>query len=107
MPAVQTPLWWTILPLVLKCVSYVSCAVGLWKAIAPAEIVLSIGIVGFLALIFVLGLKYLELLPARKQVKKAVEEPPEESVGGAGEEVAEENKEALEPAEGSVAASEG
>jgi len=43
---------------------------------------LSIGIVGYLALIFVLGLKYLELLPARKQVKETAEESTKESVKG-------------------------
>jgi len=42
---------------------------GVWGALgsfnfAPVEIILSVGIVAFLALIFVLGLKYLELLPS-------------------------------------------
>jgi Ni/Fe-hydrogenase subunit HybB-like protein len=57
---------------------------GVWGALgsftfAPAEIVLSVGIVCFLALIYVLGLKYLELLPAIKPVKEVAEEPTEET----------------------------
>ena len=53
---------------------------GVWGAVgsstfAPAEIILSIGIAAFLALIFLLGLKYLELLPAKEQVEKASEVP--------------------------------
>jgi len=77
---------------------------GVWGALgsfafAPAEIVLSVGIVGFLGLIFILGLKYLELLPAKEQVEEAVEGPSEE--------VVEESKEALGPTEGSVATNEG
>ena len=44
---------------------------GVWGAIgpfrfAPVEIVLSVGIVALLGLLFVLGLKYLELLPAKE-----------------------------------------
>ncbi len=47
---------------------------GVWGAVgsfafAPAEIVLSIGVVGFLSLIFILGLKYLELLPAKEKTE--------------------------------------
>lgn len=42
---------------------------GVWGMVGsfplrPAEIILSVGIVSFVALLFVLGLKYLELLPA-------------------------------------------
>jgi molybdopterin-containing oxidoreductase family membrane subunit len=49
---------------------------GVWGAIgsfafAPTEIVLSVGIVCLLALIYILGLKYLELLPAKTPVAKA------------------------------------
>lgn len=67
---------------------------GVWGAIgsfpfAPVEIVLSVGIVAFLALIFILGLKYLELLPAKEQVKEAAQEPTEGAVS--------ESKEALGP----------
>jgi len=85
---------------------------GVWGALgsfnfAPTEIVLSIGIFALLALIFILGLKYMELLPARKPTKTVTEEPTEEAVEGAGEELAEENKEAPGPKEGSVATSEG
>ncbi len=85
---------------------------GVWGALgsftfAPAEIILSIGIFALLALVFVLGLKYLELLPAGKQAEKATEEPTEEAAKGAGEEPAEENKEAPGTTEGSVATSEG
>ncbi len=62
---------------------------GVWGALgsfslAPIEIVLSVGIVAALGLLFILGLKYLELLP------------PKEEIG-----------EAPAPAEGSVAANEG
>jgi len=76
---------------------------GVWGAVGffpltPTEMVLSVGIVAFLGLIFVLGLKYLELLPAKEQVKEAAE--PTEEAGS-------ESKEAPEPTEGSVAATEG
>jgi Ni/Fe-hydrogenase subunit HybB-like protein len=85
---------------------------GVWGAqgsftFAPAEIVLSVGIVCLLALVYVLGLKYLELLPAKKPVEKATGEPAEEAAEGAGAEPAEENEEAPGTAEGSVATSEG
>ena len=63
--------------------------------LAPAEIILSAGIVAFLGLIFILGLKYLELLPAKEQVREGAEEATEES------------KEAPEPTEGYVAATGG
>ncbi len=63
---------------------------GVWGAVgsfafAPAEIILSVGIVAFLGLLFVLGLKYLELLPAKEPVKALAK--------GSGEEVVEEGKE--------------
>ena len=69
---------------------------GVWGALgsfsfAPIEIVLSVGIVAFLGLIFILGLRYLELLPA----KEKAEEPAPES------------GEALAPSEGSVSTAEG
>jgi len=68
---------------------------GVWGALnsftlTPVEMVLSVGIVALLGLLFVLGLKYLELLPAKKQIKEGAEEATEES------------KEAPEPAEGPV-----
>ncbi|MBA7668351.1 hypothetical protein ES703_76461 [subsurface metagenome] len=49
---------------------------GVWGAMgtfnfAPVEIILSVGIVAFLGLIFVLGLKYLELLPPGASIKEA------------------------------------
>lgn len=56
---------------------------GVWGAtgsfpLTPVEMVLSVGIIAFLVLIFVLGLKYLELLPpgepAREEVKEIAEE---------------------------------
>ena len=58
---------------------------GVWGAVgsftfAPTEIILSIGIVAFLALIFILGLKYLELLPAKEQIEKTIEAPGREVV---------------------------
>ncbi len=48
---------------------------GVWGAtgsfpITPAETVLSLGIVALLGLLFILGLKYLELLPSKKLQKK-------------------------------------
>ncbi len=51
---------------------------GVWGAlgsfyIEPAEVVLSLGIFALLGLIFILGLKYLELLPAEKQAEEAAE----------------------------------
>jgi len=76
---------------------------GVWGALssfsfAPTEIILSVGIVASLGLLFILGLKYLELLPAKEQVEKAVEGPSEETI--------EESKEAPEPTEGSVTVNE-
>ena len=75
---------------------------GVWGAISsfpltPVEMVLSVGIIALLVLLFVLGLKYLELLPA----KAKIEEPTQEIA-----EADEENSEAPAPSEG-TAASEG
>lgn len=72
---------------------------GVWGALGsfsftPVEMILSVGIVAFLGLLFVLGLKYLELLPAKEQIKEGAEE------------VTEESKEA-QAAESSAAATEG
>jgi Ni/Fe-hydrogenase subunit HybB-like protein len=52
---------------------------GVWGALgsfkfAPAEITLSVGMVAFLGLIFVLGLKYLELLPAKVKIEEPAPE---------------------------------
>ena len=52
---------------------------GVWGALgtfhfAPAEIVLAVGMVAFLALIFVMGLKYLELLPPKQPAAAMTEE---------------------------------
>ena len=84
---------------------------GIWGALnsftlTPTEMILSIGIFALLGLLFIQGLKYLELLPAKKQVEKAAEEPTEESVKEEGKELVEENKETAEPAEDSAATSE-
>ncbi|OGO24862.1 MAG: hypothetical protein A2144_04140 [Chloroflexi bacterium RBG_16_50_9] len=54
---------------------------GVWGEVgsfsfAPIEIILSIGIVGFLALIYIMGLKYLELLPAKDKIEKVDKKPP-------------------------------
>ena len=73
---------------------------GVWGALgsfsfAPTEIVLSVGIVALLGLLFVLGLKYLELLPAKGQI-----------IRGAGE-TTEQIKATPEPTADSVAANEG
>ena len=51
---------------------------GIWGALgtfppAPVEIVLSLGIFGFLALIFVLGLKFMDLLPSSNDVEPTAE----------------------------------
>jgi len=75
---------------------------GVWGAISsfpltPVEMVLSVGIIALLGLLFVLGLKYLELLPA----KAKIEEPTQEIA-----EADEENSEAPAPSE-DTAASEG
>jgi molybdopterin-containing oxidoreductase family membrane subunit len=58
---------------------------GVWGAtgsfsFAPAEIILSIGIVAFLVLIFILGLKYLELLPAKEQVEQSIKEQGKKAI---------------------------
>jgi len=52
---------------------------GIWGkvgsySIAPVEVLLSIGIFGFLALLYTLGLKFLDLLPARVEPEPVVEE---------------------------------
>lgn len=59
---------------------------GVWGAtgsfpLMPLEMVLSVGIIASLGLLFVLGLKYLELLPAKEPVENPVEVPGEEVVG--------------------------
>jgi len=68
-------------------------------AFTPTEIILSVGIVAFLALLYIYGLKYLDLLPAIETVKEAAGEPTEAAVT--------ESEEAPEPGDGSVAAGEG
>ncbi|MBI4267720.1 MAG: polysulfide reductase NrfD, partial [Chloroflexi bacterium] len=50
---------------------------GMWGAlgsfyIAPLEMLLSLGIVSLVALLFILGLKYLELLPATEKPQTAI-----------------------------------
>ncbi|MBI2329169.1 MAG: hypothetical protein HYU85_05995, partial [Chloroflexi bacterium] len=57
---------------------------GVWGVtgsfpITPVETLLSVGIVALLGLVFVLGLKYLELLPAVESI--------EASAGGGGEKI--------------------
>jgi len=52
---------------------------GMWGAVgsftlAPVELTLSIGIFGFLALIFVLGLRFLDLLPPRTEPEPTAKE---------------------------------
>jgi len=59
---------------------------GVWGAtgsfpLTPVEMLLSVGIIAFLGLIFILGLKYLELLPPGEPAKEEVKE----SVAEAGE----------------------
>ncbi|OGO31253.1 MAG: hypothetical protein A2Z29_09470 [Chloroflexi bacterium RBG_16_56_11] len=54
---------------------------GVWGALgtyrfAPVEIALAVGMVAFLACLFILGLKYLELLPAKQPGEDAVTETP-------------------------------
>ncbi|MFH0942487.1 MAG: NrfD/PsrC family molybdoenzyme membrane anchor subunit [Chloroflexota bacterium] len=51
---------------------------GVWGALGsfaftPVEMVLSLGIACFLGLLFILGLKYLELLPPKEPVEKVAE----------------------------------
>jgi Ni/Fe-hydrogenase subunit HybB-like protein len=59
---------------------------GVWGTLTsfqltPAEITLSVGIIALLALLFVLGLKYLDLLPAGAVAAPAEEAPPENPEG--------------------------
>jgi Ni/Fe-hydrogenase subunit HybB-like protein len=69
---------------------------GVWGSLGsfpltPVEMVLSVGVIALLGLLFILSLKYLELLPPQVNAEKALE-------GGGqvpGKEVTEENKEAL------------
>jgi Ni/Fe-hydrogenase subunit HybB-like protein len=70
---------------------------GVWGAtgsftLAPTEIILSAGIICLLALVYVLGLKFLELLPVKAPDEKTEEIPSTEPNQAA----AEENKEAPE-----------
>ena len=58
---------------------------GVWGAVGsfplmPAEIILSVGIVALLGLLFVLGLKYLELLPSKEpeEIPAPAKEPEKE-----------------------------
>ena len=51
---------------------------GIWGkvgsySIAPVEVILSIGIFGFLALLYILGLKFLDLLPSRVEPESVME----------------------------------
>ncbi|MFC2002565.1 NrfD/PsrC family molybdoenzyme membrane anchor subunit [Chloroflexota bacterium] len=79
---------------------------GVWGAVGsfpltPAETLLSVGIVALLGLLFVLGLKYLELLPPKEaEEAPALAEASESAEGSV-------PAEASEPAEGSVATGEG
>ena len=78
---------------------------GVWGALSsftltPVEMVLSVGMVAIVGLLFMLGLKYLELLPPKEQIEDAV-------IEDAVEVPSEENKDAPEPAEGSAATTEG
>jgi molybdopterin-containing oxidoreductase family membrane subunit len=57
---------------------------GVWGAsgsfaLTPVETVLSAGIIAFLALLFILGLKYLELLPPREPEKEPAKASEEEA----------------------------
>jgi Ni/Fe-hydrogenase subunit HybB-like protein len=54
--------------------------------LTPVEMGLSIGIFTFLALIFMVGLKHLELLPPKPVEEKPVEEAPEETAAATAEE---------------------
>ncbi len=66
---------------------------GVWGALqsfplTPVEMVLSVGIIAFLAMLFMLGLKYLELLPEKEPVKEEAvenEDPPALQGGPAAE----------------------
>jgi Ni/Fe-hydrogenase subunit HybB-like protein len=76
---------------------------GIWGSLGsfsltPVEIVLSAGIIALLGLLFILSLKYLELLPPKVKVEKTTNERDKEP----GKEVVGENKETPEPIEDSV-----
>lgn len=71
---------------------------GVWGALnsfvlTPAEMILSVGIFALLGLLFIQGLKYLEVLPPLEKIEKAPE-PAEDTV--------EESKETPEPAKDAV-----
>ncbi len=77
---------------------------GVWGAlnsfaITPVEMVLSAGIVALLGLLFISGLKYLELLPPKEPVEAPAREP--------GKAVAEESKAKAEPSAGSATETKG
>jgi molybdopterin-containing oxidoreductase family membrane subunit len=85
---------------------------GVWGqtgsfTLAPAEIILSVGIVALLGLIFILGLKYLELLPPAEKIEKPAEVSEADPDAGGEEEPAKENAETAEPSGDSTAANEG
>ncbi len=57
---------------------------GVWGAtgsfaLTPAEMILSVGIIAFLVFIFIMGLKYLELLPPAEPVNEIEKEGEEEA----------------------------
>jgi Ni/Fe-hydrogenase subunit HybB-like protein len=84
---------------------------GVWGAtgsfpLTPAEMVLSVGIVAFLVFIFIMGLKYLELLPPAGPVKEAVKEV-EEAAPESGEETEKEVEREAEPADDTAETGEG
>ena len=85
---------------------------GVWGVVGsfplmPAEMILSVGIAALLGFLFVLGLKYLELLPPKEMV--AVAAPAEEAEPAGATETTEEPEpaETSETAEESTAESEG
>jgi Ni/Fe-hydrogenase subunit HybB-like protein len=84
---------------------------GVWGAtgsfpLTPVEMVLSVGIVAFLVFIFIMGLKYLELLPPAGPVKEAVKEV-EEAAPESGEETEKEVEREAEPADDTAETGEG
>lgn len=63
---------------------------GVWGAVqsfplTPVEMVLSAGIIALLVLVFMLGLKFMELLPAKEEVEEPVEEIAETTETNNGE----------------------
>ena len=68
-------------------------------ALTPVEIILSVGIIAAITLLFILGMKFMEVLPEKEPVKE-IEEKPAEEADPDSEEVTETEEESAAASEG-------